>query len=65
MSDNPSGLIVVNRASMYNDDCFPEARVKEPRRAERLASSETSLCLSGADMRLWMTRAGTFVVASN
>jgi hypothetical protein len=36
---------------MYNDDCLPDARVKDPRRADLVASSEMSACLSSWDMR--------------
>src|SRR5881394_3824262 len=38
----PSGDIVVSRASMYNEDCRPDANVKFPRFAERVASNRTS-----------------------
>ena len=45
MRERPSGLIVVKRASMYNDECFPEASVNDPRRADLVAKSEMSACL--------------------
>jgi len=35
---------------MYNDECFPEASVKEPRRADLVASSEMSACLFSDDI---------------
>src|SRR5215208_6034509 len=50
ISDSPSGLIVVSRASMYTEDCRPEASVNEPRRGERGARRASSAFLSLADM---------------
>src|SRR6185437_16748190 len=38
MTDRPSGLIVVMRASMYSEDCRPDANVNVPRFADRTAS---------------------------
>jgi len=38
ISAKPSGLMVVMRASMYSEDCRPDANVNVPRLAERLAS---------------------------
>jgi hypothetical protein len=52
MSARPSGLIVVKRASMYNDDCLPDASVNDPRRADRAASNEINARLSCCDMRV-------------
>lgn len=37
---------------MYKEDCLPDDRVKDPRRAERLASSATSARL----LRSFMAR---------
>src|ERR1044071_6926218 len=40
ISARPSGLIVVMRASMYSEDCRPDANVNVPRLADRVARSE-------------------------
>src|SRR4051794_24362245 len=40
ISASPSGLIVVIRASMYSEDCRPDANVNEPRFADRVARRE-------------------------
>src|SRR5436190_14384007 len=50
MSASPSGLIVVRRASMYKDDCLPDASVNDPRRVDRAASNEMSAPWSDDDI---------------